>query len=67
MGKRKSKSNVLQHLLKSGSRLKLKSGEFARAEEKVKGTTVLVKVYNESRDDSFRNIPVGQILEVVRY
>jgi len=66
MGKKKSKSNVQQHLVKEGSRLKLKSGEFARSEEKIKGMTVMVKVYN-NKTSAVRNIPVGQILEVVRY
>jgi len=68
MGKRNSKSSVQNHLVKEGSRLKLKSGEFAKAEDKVRGTTVLVKVYtNKKSNDPIRTIPVGQISEVVRY
>jgi hypothetical protein len=68
MGKRKSKLKKVE--VRKGSRLKLKDGKFAKAEESLKAnhTTILVKVYGcrEVDSDAVINIPVGQIAEVVR-
>ena len=72
MGRKKSKSVKV----KKGSRLKLKSGEFAMAQETPEShaTTVEVKVYTGKgrtilnlAKDNFTRIPIGQIAEVVRY
>lgn len=68
MGKKKIAQKAKRFELRKGSRLKLKNGKYARCEgnPKFNDMTILVKVYEDKGDD-VRNIPLGQISELVRY